>query len=243
MNSRNIRYGAALLVTFLTLGGCARIPIENGPSPEPTVFPTEAVAAVEALPSQPTTPSEPISVVTEAAGSETLERAQVTEVWSSYPMVIDQVDRSDVELASTDSVSYLVMIRPDDYLGKIAVREYDNPGKWRSIYRWNRELIGADPNVIHPYHELELFKPEQEITDWSYEYIIHAVVQGETLWSIAKDWYGDNLAWVTIYADNEDLFSTNKGRLSPGMELKIRTSLVGPPSDDQRVSSGATPDF
>ncbi len=100
-------------------------------------------------------------------------------------------------------------------------------------------------NTVIPIVDLRIrfSLPEQEITDWSYEYIIHAVVRGETLWSIAKDWYGDNLAWVTIYADNEDLFSTNKGRLSPGMELKIRTSLVGPPSDDQRVSSGATPDF
>lgn len=248
MKSKPIQFAAALLVTFLALGGCARIPIEDGPSPEPMVHPTMAVEAVEASATQASTPSESIRHVTEAAASEHLERGQVTEArpaspHEAYPVITRITNRADVELTFTDSISYLVMIRPDDYLGKIAKREYDNPGKWPSIYRWNKDLIGDDPNVIHPYHELQLFKPEQEITDRSYDYIIHAVAEGETLWSVAQDWYGDNLAWVTIYADNEELFSSSRGRLTPGMELKIRTSLFGSPLDEQRVSSVAIPDL
>ena len=58
---------------------------------------------------------------------------------SSDLIVITRTDRVDRELAYTDSASYLVVIRPDDYLGKIAKREYDNPGEWRNIYQWNKE--------------------------------------------------------------------------------------------------------
>lgn len=240
MKSKHMQFAAALLVTFLALGGCARIPIEDGLSPEPTV---PVGFADDPLTTRGTAPAGLVRDVAEAPASASPELAQVTEARSADLIVIHRTDRADVELTVTDNSRYLVMIRPDDYLGKIAQREYNNPGKWRSIYQWNKELIGANPNVIHPYRELQLFKPEQEIPDWSYEYIIHAVAQGETLWSIAKDWYGDNLAWVIIYADNEELFSSNGGRLTRKMELKIRTSLFGQSSNEQRVSSVAIPDF
>lgn len=233
MKFKHIQFSAALLVAFLALGGCATAPIEHRLTPEAmdhateADHTTEAVEAVDELAIHVTTHSESRP----AASHEPL------------PVIHRNTNRADVELTISDSVSYLVLIRPADFLGKIAMREYDNAGKWSSIYRWNRALIGDDPNLIHPYRELELFKPEHEISDWTYNYIIHAVAEGETLWSIARDWYGDNLAWITIYADNEELFSSNSGHLIPGMELKIRTSLFGPPSDEQRVSSAAGPDL
>lgn len=254
MKSKHIQFAAALPVAFLALGGCAVAPIEHKLTPETmdhtteVDHTTEAVEAVDELAIHATTHSELIHHVNEPAASERLEPGQVTvsrpaSPHEAPPVIHRNTNRTDVELTISDSISYLVIIRPADFLGKIAMREYDNAGKWSSIYRWNRALIGDDPNLIHPYHELELFKPEHEISDWTYNYIIHAVAEGETLWSIAKDWYGDNLAWITIYADNEELFSSNSGRLTPGMELKIRTSLFGPPSDEQRVSRAVGPEL
>ncbi len=203
---------------------------------EPTkVLPDVEVANVEEIPASIENSPEIETVVIEkelplASDERTAKR-------SNDLIVITRTDQIDRELTYTDSISYLVMIRPHDYLGKIAKREYDNPGQWRNIYQWNKELVGDDPNIIHPYNELKLFKPEHEITDRSYDYVIHAVAQGETLWSIARDWYGDNLAWKLVYSDNEELFNSSGGRLINGMELKIRTSLILSSTDEHRVSS------
>jgi nucleoid-associated protein YgaU len=180
---------------------------------------------------------------TETVLFEDEEMSAEDEIWAEWDedlYIVERTDQTDGELTYTDSSSYLVVIRPNDYLGKIAQREYNNPGKWRNIYNWNRELIGDDPNALHPYRELELFKPEEEINDWTYEYIIHLVDQGETLWSIARDWYGDNLAWIILYSDNEELFNSNGGRLTQGMELRIRTGLFEPDTDEYDMYSAAS---
>jgi hypothetical protein len=66
------------------------------------------------------------------------------------------------------------------------------------------------------------------------------VDQGETLWSIARDWYGDNLAWIILYSDNEELFNSNGGRLTQGMELRIRTGLFEPDTDEYDMYSAAS---
>lgn len=188
---------------------------------------------IEVIPSRPQISPKIDPVVIEE--EHPLTNDERTVRMSNDLIVIARTDPVDRELTYTDSISYFVMIRRHDYLGKIAVREYDNPGQWRNIYRWNKDLIGDDPNVIHPYNELELFKPEHEITDRSYDYVIHAVAQGETLWSIARDWYGDNLAWKLVYSDNEELFNSSGGRLISGMELKIRTILIESSTDEHRV--------
>ncbi len=193
------------LGSLLVFGGCAKEAVEEAPAP---------------------------------GGEMALEPEEVTEMpvmgapVAAPPdeIVIPQSDYQGIEQepASTlhpDSVSYLYMIRRDDYLTKIAFNEYGNPNEWRRIYRWNRDRIGDDPNLIYPYNELELFKPESEIVPVEYDYVIHEVASGETLWSIARQEYGDELAWIILFWDNEDVLSTRQGLLKPGMELRVRTRL------------------
>ena len=119
----------------------------------------------------------------------------------------------------------MYMIRHNDYLTKIAANEYGNPNEWRRIYNWNRERIGDNPNLIYPYHELELRKPTDQIVEWEYDYTLHIVQSGETLWSIAGQAYGDQIAWIVIFWDNEETLKSNAGWLKPGMELRLRTEL------------------
>lgn len=211
MNIRQIQFIVFVLGVALALGGCAKEVIEEAPAPEEVV---ETPMVEEEIPIE---------------AEEVVEEVTIPEEAPAEPVVVPREEPRDVEQEPPsvlpDSGSYLYMIRHNDYLVKIATNEYGNPNEWRRIYSWNRERIGDDPNLIYPYHELDLFKPVDEIVEWSYDYTIHVVEQGETLWSIAGDAYGDEIAWIVIFWDNEETLDSNAGRLKPGMELRIRTEL------------------
>lgn len=47
-------------------------------------------------------------------------------------------------------------VRSGDSLSKIAEREYGDPSRWMEIYEANREVVGNNPNVIHPGQQLTI---------------------------------------------------------------------------------------
>ncbi len=49
----------------------------------------------------------------------------------------------------------------------------------------------------------------------------HTVVKGDTLWSLAKRFYGSGSKWSTIYAANESVIGSNPNLIQPGMVLAI----------------------
>ncbi|MDA3779418.1 MAG: LysM peptidoglycan-binding domain-containing protein [Bacteroidales bacterium] len=124
-----------------------------------------------------------------------------------------------------DSVTVMYMTKPNDWLSKIAISEYGEVSMWRSIWKWNYEEIGDNPNLIYPYKELNLKKLREEAKEIEYELVDYTVKQGETLWSIAKDEYGNNYAWIVILRDNYDLIGNNPDSVDPGTILKLRTKL------------------
>jgi len=211
MNIRQIQFIVFVLGVALALGGCAKEVIEEAPAPEEVV---ETPMVEEEIPVE---------------AEEVVEEVAIPEEEPAEPVVVPREEPRDIEerlpREQPDRGSYLYMIRHNDYLVKIATNELGDPNEWRSIYSWNLERIGDDPNLIYPYHELELRKPENEIIRWDYDYTIHIVEEGETLWSIAGDAYGDEIAWIVIFWDNEETLDSNAGRLKPGMELRIRTEL------------------
>lgn len=144
------------------------------------------------------------------------------------PVMVEETESSEAPIPAPEPQEialYKYLIRPDDYLSKIAAQEYGDKMKWREIYEGNRELIGEDPNYILPYHEIDLFKPEDQIVRVEYDFTIHTVQSGESLWSIAEKEYGHVHAWIVILWDNDALLSSDGSRLQPGMELSIRTRL------------------
>ncbi|HEY6402135.1 MAG TPA: LysM peptidoglycan-binding domain-containing protein [Blastocatellia bacterium] len=42
------------------------------------------------------------------------------------------------------------MVKPGDYLSKIAGAYYGNPQLWPRIYNANKAVIGPNPDLIHP---------------------------------------------------------------------------------------------
>jgi nucleoid-associated protein YgaU len=47
-------------------------------------------------------------------------------------------------------------VKKGDSLSKIAKRTYGDPQQWRRIYEANREVIGDNPDLIHPGQALKL---------------------------------------------------------------------------------------
>ena len=179
--------------------------IDSGNTKEPETKVINSEPVVEELP-EPVEPSEPQVTINKKLD---LDQLFPDSVWTDY------------------------MTKRGDYLSLIAYKEYSNANEWRRIYDWNKEHweelgIGPDkdnPNFIYPYRELDLKKPAENAIEWAYDHYIHEVVDGESLWTISKKEYGDELAWVVLFWDNEKIIENHDGKLLPGMELKIRSEL------------------
>lgn len=230
-----------VITAGLILAGCAQEVVDQGPSPadEPLVVETIEEATPEIVPEAEAVEAaaDETEMAEELVADETPAETEISALGGDAEMdgaeqeqIVNQTGTPDIEqmadgVLPQDSVAYSYIIRPNDYLTKIAFNEYGNPGKWQSIYKWNRQRIGDDPNNIYPYRDLDLFKPSEEIVTVEYEYVFHTVEAGENLWSIAGEAYSDERAWIIIFWDNEKLLSDNSGYIKPGMELKIRTQL------------------
>ena len=215
---------ALLFILFITIG-CAK---KITPIPE-TAAAVETIPVIIEEPVIEITIPEPeiVDTAIEELVEELPEFVEVSEPQTSIRKELDY------DQLFPDSIWTEYMTRRGDYLSLIAYNEYNNANEWRRIYQWNREHweekgIGPDrdnPNFIYPYRELDLKKPAKEAIEWAYDHYIHVVASGETLWTIAKKEYGDELAWVVLFWDNEELLNSQDGKLIPGLKLKVRSEL------------------
>jgi len=128
-------------------------------------------------------------------------------------------------VAEGDSIDVFYMVKPNDWLSKIAMNEYGKVGMWKAIYRWNRKKIGDNPNLIYPFHEFLLKKPKEIANPVEYDFYEYTVKRNESLWSIAGKEYGNNYAWIVILRDNADVLGANLEKIPAGTVLKLRTKL------------------
>ncbi|MBT3477977.1 MAG: LysM peptidoglycan-binding domain-containing protein [Candidatus Marinimicrobia bacterium] len=131
----------------------------------------------------------------------------------------------DPEVLFPDFAWEKQMIEPGDFLIKIAKREYGDFRLWRQIYAWNKNEIGENPNIIFPYHFLNLQKERLSAKTAEPTYTEYTVQTGDNLWNIAGNKYGDAKSWIILLWDNEETIKANAGILNPGMTLKLREKL------------------
>lgn len=124
-----------------------------------------------------------------------------------------------------DSLWVKYMIQPNDYLTKIALQEYGVVTMWRTIWDWNLDVVGDDPDLIYPFEELSLKKASYEAEPEEIEYVDYTVEEGENLWCISKKLYGNSYAWIVIMRDNLDVLGNDYNSITPGMVLKIRSDI------------------
>ena len=48
------------------------------------------------------------------------------------------------------------VVKPNEFLRKIATKHYGDAGKWKVIYEANKAIIGTNPNLIYPGQRLKI---------------------------------------------------------------------------------------
>ncbi len=175
----------------------------------------EAAAVAAAAAVATAEEAEVVAEEVEAVAEEAVEVAEVADEIFELP--------AEVKEAVDEAVWTKYMIQPNDYLMKIALEQYGVVSMWREIWDWNKEMIGDNPDIIYPYEELDLLKEGAVEKELSYE--DYTVDKGESLWTIAKDLYGNSYAWVVILRDNMEVVGEDYNVLTPGTVLKVRTEL------------------
>ena len=75
----------------------------------------------------------------------------------------DEPDFSDVQggsssISSDTSVERTYTVRPGDSLSKIAKSLLGDAKKWRVLYDANTDVVGSNPDLIHPGQVLKIPK-------------------------------------------------------------------------------------
>ena len=167
-------------------------------------------------------------VIEETNPTETPEHGPAPDVDKDKKIVTEKPKKEikvEPEVLFPDFAWEKYMVEPGDFLIKIAKREYGDFRLWRQIYAWNKDEIGENPNIIYPYHFLNLQKERLSAKTAEPTYTEYTVQTGDNLWNIAGNKYGDAKSWIILLWDNEDTIKANAGVLNPGMTLKLREKL------------------
>ena len=75
----------------------------------------------------------------------------------------DEPDFSDVHggsssISTDDQVDRTYTVRPGDSLSKIAKSLMGDAKKWRVLYEANKDVVGSNPDLIHPGQVLKIPK-------------------------------------------------------------------------------------
>ena len=63
-------------------------------------------------------------------------------------------------------------------------KKYGDFRLWRQIYTWNKDEIGENPNIIYPYHFLNLQKERLSAKTTEPTYTEYTVQTGDNLWNV-----------------------------------------------------------
>ena len=100
----------------------------------------------------------------------------------------------DPEVLFPDFAWEKYMVLPDDYLIRIAKKEYGDFRLWRNIYAWNKDDIGNNPNIIYPYNFLNIQKQRVSAKTLEPTYFAYTVKSGDNLWNIS----GENMVTLNL---------------------------------------------
>ena len=116
------------------------------------------------------------------------------------------------------------IVKKRETLYGIASSVLGDAKKWSLIYEWNKEVMGFDSTLIYPYQVLKM-KVESIMDDnVKKEDSRYVVRDGDTLWKIAEQTYGDPYAWKLLLHDNKQQFD-DPNKIKINQELIVRSPL------------------
>ena len=119
---------------------------------------------------------------------------------------------TDVPAINSNSDKNLYTVQDNDTLNIIASKFYGDSSLWPEIYAVNLNIID-NPDLIVPGWQLTIPELSSNYKHW-------VVLEGNTLSSISRRFYGDSSYYRTIYEANTDVIS-NPDLIYPKQVLKI----------------------
>lgn len=108
-------------------------------------------------------------------------------------------------------------IRAGDCLWNIAKDQLGDSLKWQDIFNANKDILGNNPDLIHPGTTINL--PGHDVaTQGASNYVVKS---GDSLWKISQDLLGDGSRWNELYQANASIIGDNPRLIMPGQELTI----------------------
>ncbi len=122
-------------------------------------------------------------------------------------------------------------VKPNDTLSTLAKRYYGEESKWILIYEANKlsnqnslqvgqKLTIPGPRDIAVASQKQVVKVSTAKSRKTSSGRAHRVQQGDTLYKLARTYYGDESQWKRIYNANSDVFG-DKEEMEPGDVLII----------------------
>jgi LysM repeat protein len=152
--------------------------------------------------------------------SESVHPAQAnTRTASSTEVTLASASSVAAAPVTTTSPPARYVVQPGDTLSGIAAR-FSVRGGWPVLYAANRQVIGPDPNVIHPATVLVL--PGQTVP------VRYTVAAGDTLSGIAAE-FAVRGGWPALYAANRSLIGPDPNTIHPGTVLTVPSPTAPSP--------------
>lgn len=107
-------------------------------------------------------------------------------------------------------------VKPGDNLWDIAHKNLGDGAKWQDIYKLNQDVVGTNPDLIHPGAQLNLGDGSHMTASADY-----VVKPGDNLWNISKDHLGGGQNWNHLYHQNADVIGNNPSLIHPGQNLHM----------------------
>lgn len=107
-------------------------------------------------------------------------------------------------------------VKPGDNLWDIAREHLGDGTKWGDIYKMNQDVVGSNPNLIHPGDQLNLGDSSQMTASADY-----TVKPGDNLWDISKEHLGGGKNWHHLYDRNTSVIGDNPNMIHPGQKLSM----------------------
>lgn len=131
--------------------------------------------------------------------------------------------------AGTEGTTITHIVEEGESLWKIAEKYYGSGALWERIYRDNADRI-SDPNKIYAGQSLTVNITPQDAAATAgnaenagsgadENAVYYTVKEGDTLWIIARKFYGRGWQWRKIYRANDSI--TDPGKISVGQVILI----------------------